>query len=153
MSYRRNERCQRPKTWWFDFVFPFAFKNKHQFENFFSFIMEGIGTLWLFEFELSQNNRDVTAIISHSVSIFLLNASWVTEFVKFIFHIIKISNFRHKLAFIKWCVFKVLQYRWQNEIYNWHLKSFCRQKLKFPWHRQSCNRNINGDLVPWLIFS
>ena len=34
-SYRRNERCQRPKTSWFDFVFPFAFKNKHRFENFF----------------------------------------------------------------------------------------------------------------------
>ena len=34
-SCRRNERCQRPKTSWFDFVFPFAFKNKHQFENFF----------------------------------------------------------------------------------------------------------------------
>ena len=26
------------------FVFPFAFKNKHQFENFFSFIMDGMGT-------------------------------------------------------------------------------------------------------------
>ena len=34
-SYRRNERCQRPKTSWLDFVFHFAFKNKHQFENFF----------------------------------------------------------------------------------------------------------------------
>ena len=56
-------------------VVPFAFKNKHRFENFFSFIMEGMGTLWLFEFELSQNYCDVTAIISHSVSIFLLNAS------------------------------------------------------------------------------
>ena len=85
ISYRRNERCQRPKTSWFDFVFPFAFKNKHQFENFFSFIMEGMGTLWPFEFELSQNYRDVKAIISHSVLIFLLNASWVTELVNFIF--------------------------------------------------------------------
>ena len=44
-SYRRNERCQRPKTSCFDFVFHFAFKNKLQFENFFSFIMEGMGTL------------------------------------------------------------------------------------------------------------
>ena len=42
---------------------------------FFSFIIEGIGTLWLFEFELSQKYRDVTAITSNSVSIFLLNAS------------------------------------------------------------------------------
>ena len=42
----------------------------------FAFIMEGMGTLLLFfEFELSQNYCDVTAIISHSVSIFLLNAS------------------------------------------------------------------------------
>ena len=89
---------------------------------------------------------------NHSVSIFLLNASWVTELVNFIFHIMKISNFRHKLAFIKWCVFKVLQYRWQNEIYNWHLKSFCRQKLKFPWHRQCRNRNINGDFGPLINF-
>ena len=63
------------KTSWFEFVFPFAFKNKHLFENFSSFIMKGMGTLRLFEFELSQNNRDVTAIISHSISIFLLNAS------------------------------------------------------------------------------
>ena len=39
------------------FVFPFAFKNKHLLENFFSFIMEGKGTLLLFEFELSQNYR------------------------------------------------------------------------------------------------
>ena len=68
------------------FVFPFAFKNKHRFENFFSFIMEGMGTLSLFEFELSQNYRDVTAIISHSVSIFLLNASLMPELVIFIFH-------------------------------------------------------------------
>ena len=44
-SCRRNERCQRPKTSWFDFVFSFAFKNKHRFENFFRFIMEGMGTL------------------------------------------------------------------------------------------------------------
>ena len=34
-SCRRNERFQRPKTSWFDFVFLFAFKNKHRFENFF----------------------------------------------------------------------------------------------------------------------
>ena len=98
-SYRRYVRCQRPNTSCFDFVFPLAFKNKHQFENFFSFLVEGMGTLWFFEFELSQNYRDVTATISHSVSIFLLNASWVTELVNFIFHIMKISNFRHKLAF------------------------------------------------------
>ena len=44
-SCRRNERCLRLKTSRFDFVFPFAFKNKHRLENFFSFIMEGMGTL------------------------------------------------------------------------------------------------------------
>ena len=74
-SPRRNECYQRPKTSWFDFVFNCAFKNKHWFENFFALIMEGIGTLWLFKFGTSQNNRDVRATISHSVSIFLLNAS------------------------------------------------------------------------------
>ena len=42
---RRNERCQRPKTACFDFVFQFAFENEHPLENFFLFIMEGIGTL------------------------------------------------------------------------------------------------------------
>ena len=52
-----------------------------------------------FEFELSQNYRDVTAIISHGVSFFLLNASLMTTLVNFIFHIMKIFNFRHKLAF------------------------------------------------------
>ena len=56
-------------------LFPFAFKNKHRFETLFSFIMEGMCALWLFEFELSQNYRDDTAIISHGVSNFLLNAS------------------------------------------------------------------------------
>ena len=74
-SFRRNERCQRPKISCFDFVFPFAFQNEHRFENMFSFIMDGIGTLRLFEFELSQNYRDVMVIKSHSFSIFLLNAS------------------------------------------------------------------------------
>ena len=74
-SPRRNEHYKRPKTSWFDFVFPCAFKNKHRFENFFAHIMEGIGTLWLFKFGMSQNNRDVTATISNSVLIFLLNAS------------------------------------------------------------------------------
>ena len=44
-SCRRNERCQRPKTSGFDFDFPFAFKNKDRFKNFFSFIMGGMGTL------------------------------------------------------------------------------------------------------------
>ena len=132
------------------FCLSFCFQEQTSVRIFFSFIMEGMGTLWLFEFELSQNYRDVTAIISHSVSIFLLNASWVTELVNFIFHIMKIYNFRHKLAFIKLCVFKVLQYRWQNEKYNWHLKSFC--KLKFPWHRQCNNRNINGDFDPLINF-
>ena len=82
-----------------DFVFLFAFENEHRFENFFSFIMEGIGTLWFFEFELSQNYRDVTAILNHSVSIFLLNASWMAELVNCIVHIMKILNLRHKLAF------------------------------------------------------
>ena len=61
--------------------------------------MEGMGTLWLFEFKLSQNYCDVTAIIGHSVSIFSLNASQMTELVSFIFYIMKISNIRHKLAF------------------------------------------------------
>ena len=76
-SSRRNERFQRPKTSWFDFVFPCAFKNQYRFENFFALIMEGIGTLWLFKFWMSQNNRDVTATISHSVSIFYwMQAKW-----------------------------------------------------------------------------
>ena len=66
-SCRRNNRCQKPKTSCFDFAFPFAFENEHRFENFVSFIMEGIGTLWLFEFELSQNYRDITAIINPRV--------------------------------------------------------------------------------------
>ena len=34
-SCRRNERCQRPKTSRFDFVFPFAFQNEHRLETFF----------------------------------------------------------------------------------------------------------------------
>ena len=34
-----------------------------------------------------------------SVSIFLLNPNLITELVNFIFRIMKISNFRHKLAF------------------------------------------------------
>ena len=73
----RNELCQRPKTSFFDFVFPFTFKNEHRFESFFALIMEGIGMVLcnFFEFELSQNYRDVTVIISHSVSILLMNAS------------------------------------------------------------------------------
>ena len=61
--------------------------------------MEGMGTLWLIEFELSQNYRDVTASISHSVSIFLLSASQMMELVNFIYHMMKISNFRQKLVF------------------------------------------------------
>ena len=40
----------------------------------FALIMEGIGTLWLFELGLYQNYRDVTATINHSVSIILMNA-------------------------------------------------------------------------------
>ena len=67
-SCRRNERCQSSQTSWFDFIFHFAFANENQFESIFSFIMEDIGTMWLFEFELSQNYRD-------SVPINLLNAS------------------------------------------------------------------------------
>ena len=55
---------------------------------------------------MSQNYRDVTAIISNSVSIFSLNASLMTEAVNFIFHIMKISNFRHKLAFKQMVRFK-----------------------------------------------
>ena len=74
-SPRQNELYQKPKTSWFDFVFPCAFENKHRFENFFALIMEGIDTLWLFKFGMSQNNRDAMATITHSVSIFLLNAS------------------------------------------------------------------------------
>ena len=52
--------------------------------------MEGIGTLWLSKFGLSQNYRDVTATIDHSVSIFFLNARYMTILVNFIFNIIKI---------------------------------------------------------------
>ena len=37
--------------------------------------MEGIGTLWLFDLGLAQNYRDVTVVINHSISIFLMNAS------------------------------------------------------------------------------
>ena len=61
--------------------------------------MEGIGTLWLFKFGMSQNNRDVTAAKSHSASIFLLNASLMKGLVNYIFHIIKILHFDNKLAF------------------------------------------------------
>ena len=38
-----------------DFVFPCAFENKQWFENFFALIMEGIDTLGLFKFGMSQN--------------------------------------------------------------------------------------------------
>ena len=62
-SYRRNERCQRPKTSWFDFVFPFAIKNKHQLENFF-FVHNGrygySFTFWIWavsEFSRRQGNH------------------------------------------------------------------------------------------------
>ena len=65
-SQRQSERCQRPKTSWFDFVFPFAFENKHQFQNFFALIMQGIDTL---------NYNEVKGNITHSVLSFLLNAS------------------------------------------------------------------------------
>ena len=63
-SPRRNELYQRPKTSRLDFVFPWAFDNKHWFENFFALIMEG---MVLFKFWM--------AAISHGVLIFLLNAS------------------------------------------------------------------------------
>ena len=140
-SYRRNERCQRPKTSWFDLSFLLLSRTNISLKTFFR-------SLWKVWVLCDFLNLSCLSIIS----IFLLNASWVTELVNFIFHIMKISNFRHKLAVIKWCVFKVLEYRWQNEIYNWHLKSFCRQKLKFPWHRQCRNRNINGDFGPLINF-
>ena len=39
-SYNVDERSQRPKTSWFDFVFAFAFKNKYQFETFFRSLWE-----------------------------------------------------------------------------------------------------------------
>ena len=61
--------------------------------------MEGIDTLLLFKFGMSQNNRDVTVTISHSVSIFLLNASLMQELANFIFHIIKNLHLDNKLAF------------------------------------------------------
>ena len=49
---------------------------------FFALIIEGIGTLYLFELGLFQNYRDVTATINISVSIFLMNASEMTGLVK-----------------------------------------------------------------------
>ena len=52
---------------------PRAFENKHRFKNFFALIMEDIDSLCLFKFGMSQIIRDVTATISQSVSIFLLN--------------------------------------------------------------------------------
>ena len=39
-----GQLCQKVMTS-FDFVLPFAFENEHRFENFFSFIMESIGSL------------------------------------------------------------------------------------------------------------
>ena len=72
----------------FDFNFPF--ENKHRFENFFGLIMEGIGTLLLFKFRLSQNYCNVMATINHSFSIFLLDASLMSGFM---FHVIKILIF------------------------------------------------------------
>ena len=60
-SHRRNKHCQRPKTSWFDFVFPFTFENKHRFKNIFALIMEDIDILWLFwvvsELWRRQGNR------------------------------------------------------------------------------------------------
>ena len=44
-------------NFWFDFFFPFAFENKHRFKNFFALIMEGIGTLWLFQLGLELSQR------------------------------------------------------------------------------------------------
>ena len=57
-----------------DFIFflPFCFREQTLVQNFFELIIEGIGTLCLFELGLSQNYRDVTVSRNHSVSILLI---------------------------------------------------------------------------------
>ena len=55
---KRNERCQKPLTLWFEFFFLFAFKSRHRFQNFNVLIIEGIGTLWLLALKLPQNYCD-----------------------------------------------------------------------------------------------
>ena len=56
----------------------------------------------------------------------------MTEFVNFIFHIMKISNFRHKLAFKQVVRFKVLQYAFDKTkawcLFNAH---YVQKTLKF----------------------
>ena len=44
-------------------------------KTFFVLIMEGIDSLLLFKYGLSQNNREVMATFSHSAAIFLWNGS------------------------------------------------------------------------------
>ena len=45
-----------------------------------------------FKFGLSQNSHDISATISHSILIFVLNASQMKGVVNFVFHIMKMMG-------------------------------------------------------------
>ena len=53
-STRRNELLPEALNFMIWFVIPCDFENKRLFENFFALIMEGIDTLWIFKFGMSQ---------------------------------------------------------------------------------------------------
>ena len=94
-SCRRNERCQRPKTSCFDFVFPLAFKNKLRFENFFLFIMEGMGTLWLCKSLMRQglSEPEFYGDLVYKLKKIVGSNNFSAQFIKIIFHYKKICYY------------------------------------------------------------
>ena len=71
----------------------------------------------------------------------------MTDFVNFIFHIMKISNFRHKLAFKQVVRFKSpsVYHEFEGRIE----KSVSRIAV---WHHEACRAMTNGDPEGWIFY-
>ena len=134
-SCRRNEHCQRPKTSWFDFVFPFAFKNKFGLKTF-SFIMEGklySVTFWIWVFsELTrrQGNHKPQPFD------FLIECKLNVGTCQLYFSLNENYNLRHKLKKNPPTV-KFLDLIFRNNFFVFNFSKMCsRWKLK---RRNSAN--------------
>ena len=83
-SFWQNERWQKHKSTWFDFVYPFAFKNRYWFKTFFSQNRHNFWTLWHLKWGLPYNYRCSSPTISHSGLILVLYAKQITVLRDFI---------------------------------------------------------------------
>ena len=153
-SHRRFERCKRPKTAWFDFVFTLAVENAQGLQNIFFAYNVFIWNLWLLNFGLLLNFRDITVTLSQNVVLFVSNTSQLIGLGHFIINDLNYLVFWKKLVLNQVLRFSsVSVYVWNQLLsYNSHNSGQCDICMKLSSFHTTPDTLVNTTYLIWNQF-